>query len=982
MNNKYFIIISLFFTAFTLAASENLIHNSSFELGAASFGIVRHMDYIKTDLKYIPASRDFKSYIHGKSSLFVPCKTNESVHIKTNEAPIKPDTPYTFSFYLKSSNTCKVTVSMNTMTHGSEISPVNSWWAKKVEITITNEFKRYSITVPKIPSEYNRVHCELKWEGADVWCDAFQLETGNSASAYKPANNIEYTLDNNKTRFLPGKIIIKLQSVNYTDAETSENLLFLLKDLLRNKPKHSIKVSITVPPKENTDKDILLNLTENSVYSISGAGPIPLQFGIYPPIDRKKQPQGGFQIGLSGGFASTGRIAPHFIARNCGIGEWLEYLRDQGINILRLHDDANYWYYNQPEMERFDWEYLDKMVSFAEQFNLDVMPVFGSGAFISKSQALKYPSLFNNWFIYPKSSIANNLTKRDFSMPPPEAWRKYISELVTRYSNRIHYWEIINEPNLYLSADQYFTYAKLAYETAKKIDKNCQVVGITTTGDFNSKLKEFIDNCGRIGAINYCDIVAFHPYNSPLDNSPYTAMQQIEDIRNILNKYGANKPLANTELYFINSIYSGIQFNADIFPPENLMIRYLIDLGEGLKFTAPLHSRSVIAQDLHPNCDAISYSLRRLTPNGNVLVNNTFSRIFSGAFPDTKLQLPLGINGYRYRLANNKYVVALWSGNSTNNFDYTVFDVMESVIITDFLGNKLSKGNHILDRHPIFIFGDTKQNLDKALSLCAFQPKEPVKINGVQASVYMGKPATAIEITNTSGKAHDFWCRISDDKSIVKVKIKPFETINVYLPSYKPGNIKLIYTVDNKQYLANYKIPDIKFANNGETIQGAENFTFSINKKEDLTFLIKVKDYTPLSAHQKEPWKGDCIELFVDINPDKNLHNLTYNGNKIYRLFLQPSTTDGKGAKITATKVHPVETIRCNWNFKKTNDGYQFEINIPWDAFKCEKEPDNISFDISVDDGDGITRKQSYWSGDKNNYYQRRLFGRITKNQD
>ena len=176
------------------------------------------------------------------------------------------------------------------------------------------------------------------------------------------------------------------------------------------------------------------------------------------------------------------------------------------------------------------------------------MPVLG-GSFTWKAKLLNGK---NVCLYLPEWSTAKSESK---AVVPFESWSKYIKVCVERYKGKITHWEIMNEPNLIISAEQYIPYLKVAYETIKSVDPSAKVVGFCSTGDMGGGIIKFLRKCFELGGLNYCDIVSFHSYSAALDwSSPVSAEKMITEIKSLMKEYNADtKELWHTELFILAS---------------------------------------------------------------------------------------------------------------------------------------------------------------------------------------------------------------------------------------------------------------------------------------------------------------------------------------------------------------------------------------------------------------------------------------------
>lgn len=126
-----------------------------------------------------------------------------------------------------------------------------------------------------------------------------------------------------------------------------------------------------------------------------------------------------------------------------------------------------------------------------------------------------------------------------------DAWKDFLKKLVSRYGDRIKYWEILNEPDseyIYpLPPRIYVTLLKEARDIIKQIDPNANIVsaGLTSAG------LDYLEDMYKNGFKGLADIVAIHPYAQ----NPYSVLRITKAFRMIMREYGeGNKPLWVTEI--------------------------------------------------------------------------------------------------------------------------------------------------------------------------------------------------------------------------------------------------------------------------------------------------------------------------------------------------------------------------------------------------------------------------------------------------
>ena len=104
--------------------------------------------------------------------------------------------------------------------------------------------------------------------------------------------------------------------------------------------------------------------------------------------------------------------------------------------------------------------------------------------------------------------------------PPPlneafiDDYCHYLRAVVGRYKDRIKYWEIWNEPNIFFWPAPKELYAQLlqrAYETIKEVDPAATVLGCSTAGIDTAFIKLVLEHQAPF------DAVTVHPYRADLD---------------------------------------------------------------------------------------------------------------------------------------------------------------------------------------------------------------------------------------------------------------------------------------------------------------------------------------------------------------------------------------------------------------------------------------------------------------------------------
>ncbi len=132
-----------------------------------------------------------------------------------------------------------------------------------------------------------------------------------------------------------------------------------------------------------------------------------------------------------------------------------------------------------------------------------------------------------------------------------DLWLEYVRKTVTRYQDRLRYWEVWNEQDLVgfwketPNPANYTTLLKATYQEIKKIDPDLQVL----LGGVSGIPYEYIEGIYQAGGANYFDAMAVHPYRYPDTPEAHSLKGDLEKLKALMSQYGdPNKPVWITEI--------------------------------------------------------------------------------------------------------------------------------------------------------------------------------------------------------------------------------------------------------------------------------------------------------------------------------------------------------------------------------------------------------------------------------------------------
>jgi hypothetical protein len=200
----------------------------------------------------------------------------------------------------------------------------------------------------------------------------------------------------------------------------------------------------------------------------------------------------------------------------------LELLKTNGIHVLRISFS---WLDMEPEPGKFDFSFWDDFVRLAvDEYDVRLIP---------------YVCYTPRW--------ASTGTNADFWQQPPAVnarFADFIEQLVTRYKNRIHSWEIWNEPdNSYYwrgSVQQFEELLRAGAQAVHRSDPAAKVVmgGLAWNPNF---LESVLANTSVVTNI---DVINLHNYYETWASEP---LERIPDYvgraSDLIQQYGQHQPI-------------------------------------------------------------------------------------------------------------------------------------------------------------------------------------------------------------------------------------------------------------------------------------------------------------------------------------------------------------------------------------------------------------------------------------------------------
>lgn len=199
------------------------------------------------------------------------------------------------------------------------------------------------------------------------------------------------------------------------------------------------------------------------------------------------------------------------------IARTAEFAQRAGVKWSR---EEILWHVTEPEKGRFEWAFYDRMIEIAQQHGISIY------------------GLLDYWSDWTKKDTEEGV----------EDYCRWARQVVRRYKDRIHHWEIWNEPNIFFWSGPKELYAKLltkAYEAIKAEDPTAIVMGCSTAGIDTGFIKDVMKWGGKF------DALTIHPYRGELEDVGFR--KELQDVKALVDR----RPVWITEIGFPSELVYG-----------------------------------------------------------------------------------------------------------------------------------------------------------------------------------------------------------------------------------------------------------------------------------------------------------------------------------------------------------------------------------------------------------------------------------------
>ncbi|MDD4870036.1 MAG: hypothetical protein PHR77_05700 [Kiritimatiellae bacterium] len=550
-----------------VSESKNLVFNSSFEVGAIGWSTLG-MGVGWGDMAHLHGAVIESGGSHGKAFLRIPLggDRTETLYFDYYEPVVRRElrplaasrgwikvdkgTDYTLSCNMRASvegTPAVIGVSGSNPAGGSH--------EYKQSLQLTTDWKRYTFKFRPV-QRYVFVFAGPMLEqeqNVNVDLDAMQLEKGDEATEYQPARTVEVA-------FGPDQIItvgrdmkmesysshdvgkekmsgaIALHSFNHTATPAKVNVSFSVTDF-EDKPVPLPAELFDVPANSSVDRRVNLPSDWRGYYRIRAVAEIygkKISIGDVRLAIVPKPSVSDTVLGINHAFVSRNLI---HLASLCGV----TWYRDWTLK----------WQHIEPEKGKYRWEVGDQQIDRVLHEGVSVLPLlppFPSADWSSEAPA-----------DLPVHGYPGIRLKQAFAPKDPVELACFIERAVTRYKDRIHIWEFLNEPvytdyalpSRLLShnggkrygPDDYVSLFKMAAAAMRKADPSCKVIG-----GFAGGPGTFTHEGIAAGLLEDVDIFNLHIY--PGTRQPEGYVGDMDKLLALMETKGGRKPIWMTEFSY------------------------------------------------------------------------------------------------------------------------------------------------------------------------------------------------------------------------------------------------------------------------------------------------------------------------------------------------------------------------------------------------------------------------------------------------
>ena len=970
--------------------AENLFFNGSFELGKCGYSFDRFYRPKQNPKleKHLPVI-DANEKTEGRVSLRIDNPHRESYRLQCRDFVLPPNAEVQISFQAKGSGAIQAQADFR--------APGKPHNLPGKFCPLTKDWKRHTFTFRTGREQGGGYMLRFERQAGDggtLWLDDIRVSVLGTGDQFR---GIEAGVEVGAPLYYPGETVTATLRLRNTSGKPySARIPVVLFDDYFKTTKPVFHADVKLSPGESGEYPFTFRADRIGAFSLkpdstdvrSYHGSLAV-LGNYTP--RKLDFTKDSCVGFNGGTASrligkTDELC--YPATNMNPDERLGMMARLGVRLLRSHDSGysiGSWYLFEPKEGVYNTDKFDFDLPLYRKHGIEMLAVPLNSDFVKRRYGFE-TYRFRDWLLPRCESV--RFGRHTLLYPPKEEFRRFIREYARRSAGRIRLFEIFNEPQFCMDTRRYMEYLKIAHEEIKREIPDSCIIAFCSTSDKGDNIDKFTVQGLEAGGAAFCDAISFHPYATPQLSSPYPADEQIRELRKKLAPFTSAK-VWNTELFYLRQADYSDHYTSSLFEAHHAATRFLIDLGEGVAQSCPVHIDSVWKKTLHERYQAFnSLNGTDATFSAIGVAYNPLARFFEGAEPVDKIRYPNGIICYVFR-RDGREIAALWCYGSRRDLsaDLSAFDVM------DLFGNPIPSGIHPLSPAPYYLrpkngaasFGTLLKNLPIRMEqLVQVQPAARL-IRGQD-----GKTILRVTLYNTGNR--DVTCRAGlSGRLICPDGIHAFtlpagKSVTLNLPCREKrsgGEAFLGLSADGKTLRIPLLLTETPTVKPGETRSfrskdGKLSGSFRFERKGDtmeLTVQVRDSSSSGSEGNGRAPWEQDCVELFFDRRSDTSAleHPGKYTQD-VFRLFLLPRLPKGNVHFMD----HPVRSRVMDLPCVVNSDagGYTVRLTLPATLLPADRK--EFGFEIKVDDAEssgGKTVREAGWVNGETPFRNRLAFG-------
>jgi len=987
-------------TCLVLSGAENLLPNADFRLGTDGYSITRNIDLKDPYLAGRPEVR-----------IITPDQADPQLQVRTNGndmtsvfftcVPLEKNTGYELSFLVQTdappikiqiSPYVKVGLSIGSV--GTLTREINDKQPVRIVFPYQTGEDQFNLHGWKISSVIDHSGKAREFKLSEL-----QLKKSADPAPVTP-KPCEGSLSGEKFSLLPGETMaLKLRCLNRTPEVRTENYRLQIVNQLTGNLVAQKTGQVELKP-GMTEIVWQLPPLPNGVMQADGtlgaqAVLAPYKFAVTPQT-LVKPGELPIDIGIDGMLRfrrdiwyDDRRQESEELRPDSDINDDARFLAGSGASTIRYWFD---WGLIEPAPGKFDWTTTDRLIEATVKNNLRPMVTLGCEFFVFNDlKQRRERQRLPEWLV--KRSVIQDCVMPQFTaqgrqtaLPPLELWERMIAEVASRYQGKVEGYEIFNEPNLYLKPEETLRYLQSAYQTIKRIDPKCKVIGFCVTGDFNAHIVEYAKTLMRLGAGNYCDVISFHPYNNLFEDSPAPGDAMVLALKDEMKQMGgADKEFRNTELYFLNPKSDGGNdyVNGPVYHPGYLIRRYLLDAACGVQqsICVPTHTMySPSMNEAFLRGLPVYYFTHDLIPSGNYIASAAFAQQLKNKKFSKRQKIGDKCSVCVYVFEGKDEVCATFFGLNAqdNEFKLSYPEPPTGAVWSDVFGNpivpvfKNQKWELPVGPIPVYLKVKDTKALDALLRQLTVQYADAVKYLGVRVMTDAdGKEGVVIFTDNQTAEPQPLRVASGQEVQLTgTAPVVPGGFHRAFIPAtFNTGKTELLI---NDKPFAFYRNASARLPLQFRLDDGSTGSLRGVGEELQLELTVPCAAVTRLA---KRPlWEADSVEVFLDGAPQLAAGDPGYRSNT-YQLFFAPPAT-GIDAEFSTKSARLKSEVK--WHFTTDDQGYHFTMALPVRTFQID--PAFFGFDIIVNhrQADGKVTS-AVWSGTKDNYKNRQLFGIITQ---